>query len=261
MRKRADDEGTMADAPSLTSARILVVGASAGIGRAFAQHAADSGGRVCVTARRADKLAELEGCHPITGDITDPDDCRRVVAEAVEHLGGIDLLFHSAGAGIMGRIERPDPDGWAHVFAVNVIGPSVITAAALPHLSPDALVTFLSSESTGETRWGLSAYAATKAALDATIRSWRLEHPERRFQRIVMGATMPTEFGTPFGEADLTTAFDRWAATGVSMTFMETDNVGRHLADVMAVLLTHPTIDVPDLCLDPRGEAWTKEDT
>jgi NAD(P)-dependent dehydrogenase (short-subunit alcohol dehydrogenase family) len=251
----------MADAPSLTSARVLVVGASAGIGRAFAQHAASLGAQVCVTARRADKLAELDGCHPIAADITRPDDCHRIVAEAVEHLGAIDLVLHSAGAGIMGRIEQPDAERWAHAYAVNVIGPTLVTAAALPHLAPDALVSFLSSESTGETRWGLSGYAATKSALDATIRSWRLEHPERRFQRIVMGATMPTEFGDSFGEADLTTAFDRWAATGVSMTFMETDDVGRHLADVMAVLLSHPTIDVPDLCLDPRGEAWTKENT
>ena len=143
-------------------------------------------------------------------------------------------------------------------YAVNVIGPTAITAAALPHLAPDALVSFLSSESTTETRWGMSAYTAAKAALEATIRSWRVEHPERRFQRIVMGATMPTDFGNGFGEAVLTTAFDRWAAAGVSMTFMETDEVGRHLAETMAVLLAHPTIDVPDLCLDPRGEAWAQ---
>jgi hypothetical protein len=69
---------------------------------------------------------------------------------------------------------------------------------------------------------------------------------------------MPTDFGNGFGEAVLTTAFERWAAAGVSMTFMETDEVGRHLAEVMAVLLAHPTIDVPDLCLDPRGEPWAQ---
>jgi NAD(P)-dependent dehydrogenase (short-subunit alcohol dehydrogenase family) len=249
----------MADAPTLTSARILVVGASAGIGRAFAHHARAMGAQVCVTARRTDKLAELEGCHPITADITNADDCRRLVDEAAERLGAIDLIVHSAGFGTMAPIEDVDAATWAHIYAVNVIGPTAITAAALPHLSPDALVTFLSSESTGETRWGMSPYAASKSALDATIRAWRVEHPERRFQRIVMGATMPTDFGAGFDEAALTTAFARWAAAGVSMTFMETDEVGRHLAEVLAVLLTHPTIDVPDLCLDPRGEAWPKE--
>ncbi|MCU1484779.1 MAG: short-chain dehydrogenase/reductase [Actinomycetia bacterium] len=250
-------EGVLA----LTSARVLVVGASAGIGRAFAHHAAALGAQVCVTARRSDKLAELDGCHPVTADITDPDDARRVVDEAAAHLGAIDLLFHSAGAGTMARIEEPDAAAWARDYAVNVLGPTMVTAAALPHLSPDAIVSFLSSESVSETRWGMSAYTASKSALDATIRSWRLEHPERRFQRIVMGATMPTDFGIGFGEAVLTTAFERWAAAGVSMTAMETDDVGRHLAEVMAVLLAHPTIDVPDLCLDPRSEAWPKEKT
>jgi NAD(P)-dependent dehydrogenase (short-subunit alcohol dehydrogenase family) len=251
----------MADAPTLTSARLLVVGASAGIGRAFAHHAAAMGAQVCVTARRADKLAELEGCHAITADITDPADCRHLVDEVVERFGAIDLLFHAAGAGTMARIADADPAAWARDYAVNVIGPTRITAAALPHLAPDALVTFLSSESTGETRWGMSAYTASKAALDATIRSWRVEHPERRFQRIVMGATMPTDFGTGFGEEVLTTAFDRWAAAGVSMTSMETDDVGRHLAETLAVLLAHPDIDVPDLCLDPRGEPWPTKET
>src|SRR4051812_4283427 len=251
----------MADAPTLTSARVLVVGASAGIGRAFAHHAAAMGAQVCVTARRGDKLAELEGCRPIVADITDPEQCRRVVDEAVADLGVIDLLLHSAGAGTMAAIDHIDTAGWARDYAVNVLGPTCITAAALPHLAPDAIVSFLSSESTTETRWGMSAYTASKAALEATIRSWRVEHPERRFQRIVMGATMPTDFGNHFSEEVLTTAFERWASTGIAMTVMETDEVGRHLANTMAVLLAHPTIDVPDLTLDPRGEAWPQKET
>ncbi len=251
----------MADGPTLASARVLVVGASAGIGRAFAHHAAAMGAQVCVSARRADKLAEVEGCHGVAADITDAADCRRLVEDAVDRLGGLDLLLHSAGAGTMTAIEDADAAAWARDHAVNVIGPTLVTAAALPHLAPDGIVAFLSSESTGETRWGLSSYTASKAALDATIRSWRVEHPERRFQRIVMGATMPTDFGLGFAPDVLATAFDRWAAAGVSMTYMETDEVGRHLAETMAVLLAHPTIDVPDLCLDPRGEPWPQKET
>ena len=54
----------------------------------------------------------------------------------------------------------------------------------------------------------------------------------------------------------LGTAFERWMASGISMTAMETDDVGRHLSEVLAVLLAHPQIDVPDLTYDPRGEPW-----
>ncbi|MCU1377838.1 MAG: short-chain dehydrogenase/reductase [Acidimicrobiales bacterium] len=254
----------MADAPMLTSARVLVVGASSGIGRSFAHHAVTQGADVCVVARRADNLAalcaEAGGGHPIRADITEPDDCRRLVAEAADHLGGLDLILHSAGAGTLARIEEADADAWRRNYAVNALAPTLITAAALPHLAPDAVVAFLSSESTTETRWGMSAYTSSKAALEATIRSWRVEHPQRRFLRIVMGATMPTDFGTSFDASTLGTAFERWMAAGVSMTAMETDDVGRHLAETLAVILAHPTIDVPELCLDPRGEAWTQEE-
>ena len=245
---------------TLKGARVLVIGASAGIGRAVACAAIGQGADVCVTARRKDALAELcaeaGGGTVVAGDLTDAGDCARIVDEAAGAMGAIDLILHAAGTGTMARIGEPDPAAWAMDHAVNVIGPTMLTAAALPHLAADAIVAFLSSESTGETRWGLSSYTASKAALDATIRSWRVEHPERRFLRIVMGATMPTEFGSNFGQEVLGTAFERWAAAGVSMTFMETEEVGRHLAETFAVLLAHPTIDVPDLCLDPRGEAW-----
>ena len=242
---------------SLDGARVVVVGASAGIGRALAEHAAAQGARVVVSARRADKLRELAGCHAVPADISDQEACRRLVDEAVAHLGGsIDVLVHSAGVGTLAPIEKADAASWVRDYTVNVVGPTCITAAALPHLSEHAVVSFLSSESTAETRWGMSAYASSKAALDATIRAWRTEHPERRFQRIVMGATMPTDFGVNFDGETLGIAFERWTAGGISMTAMETDDVGRHLSELLAVFLAHPQIDVPDLTYDPRGEPW-----
>ena len=241
---------------TLDGARLVVVGASAGIGRAVAEHAAKQGARVVVSARREDKLAEVAGCHPIAADITDDGQCRRLVAGAVAHLGAIDVLLHCAGVGTLAPIADADARSWIRDYTVNVVGPTVITAAALPHLAEHAIVSFMSSESTAETRWGMSAYASSKAALDATIRAWRTEHPERRFQRIVMGATMPTDFGVNFDAEVLGTAFERWTASGISMTAMETDDVGSHLSEVLGVFLAHPQIDVPDLTYDPRGEPW-----
>lgn len=250
-------------APSLASARVLVVGASAGIGRAFARHALAQGADVCAAARRTEQLADLcrtaGAGHALTADVTQPEQCRRLVHEAAAEMGGgIDLVLYCAGAGTLAPIIDADPAVWQRSYQVNVIGPTLVCATALPLLSPDGLVAFLSSESVSETRWGLSSYAASKAALDATIRSWRVEHPERRFLRVIMGATMPTDFGNSFDMRVLTTAIDRWVAGGVSMTAMETDDVGRHLAEVLGVVLAHPGIDVPDLCLDPRGEAWQR---
>ncbi len=250
----------MAEAPTLASARILVIGASSGIGRAFAHNAIAQGAQVCVVARRLDKLADLcgdaAGGHPIVGDVTDPDDCRRLVLEAADLMGGFELVLYAAGAGTMAPIIETDPEDWRFDHAVNVLGPTMVCAAALPLLATDGLVAFVSSESGSELRWGLSSYASSKAALDTTIKAWRMEHPERRFQRIVMGGTSPTEFADSFDPDLLGTALARWMASGTPITVMETDDVGRHLAELMAVFLAHPDIDVPDLRLAPRGEAW-----
>jgi NAD(P)-dependent dehydrogenase (short-subunit alcohol dehydrogenase family) len=250
----------MVDGPTLTSARVLVVGASAGIGRSFARHALALGAHVCVSARREKLLVELcrqaGSGHPIAGDITVSEDCRRIVAEAAGYLGGLDLVVCAAGYGTLAPIAAADPDVWRRTYEVNVIGPTLICGAALPLLSTDGLMSFVSSEASTETRWGLSAYAASKAALDAAIRFWRHEHPERRFQRVIMGATHPTEFGQGFDHDVLGIAFERWVASGISMTMMEADEVGRHLAEVLGVILAHPGVDVPDICLDPRGQPW-----
>jgi NAD(P)-dependent dehydrogenase (short-subunit alcohol dehydrogenase family) len=241
---------------SLDGTRMLVVGASAGIGRALARHAAADGATVAAVARRSEKLAELEGCTAIVADIRDADACRRVVEQAVEALGTIDLLVHAVGIGALTRIEHAEAGAWASMYAVNVIAPTLVTAAALPHLSPDAIVSFLSSASTLEPHWGMGLYTASKAALESTIRSWRLEHPDRRFQRVVMGTTVPTDFPAQFDPELLAVAFDRWERSGLSGGLMNADQVGRHLADTYAVLLTHPEIDVPDITYDGRGKPW-----
>jgi NAD(P)-dependent dehydrogenase (short-subunit alcohol dehydrogenase family) len=246
--------------PTLDGRRVLAVGASTGIGRAFAAAAMADGATVCVAARRRDLLeklcAETGTGTPIVADVADAADCRRIVDEAVAAMGGIDLLVFTVGAGRLSHIAEPDPEDWLRSYSVNTLGPVLVTAAALPHLVPDALVAFTSSESASETRWGMSSYQASKSALDSTIKSWRNEHPERRFMRIVMGATIGTDFGSEFDNDLLTVAFERWMANGISMTLMEADNVGRHLAEVLAVALAHATVDIPDLVVDPRGQAW-----
>ena len=250
----------MTPVPTLHDARVLVVGGSSGIGRAIAVHAARAGAQVCVAARRSAELAAVcndsSRSHAITADVTVAPDCERIIAESVMAMGGIDLVVYAAGTGTLARLVDADPEAWHRDYAVNVIGPTLVCGAALPVLAPNGLVSFISSEAVTETRWGLSSYSASKAALDATIRSWRVEHPERRFQRIVMGATIGTDFGTGFDMELITAGMDRWVSAGVSMTMMDADDVGQQLTEVFAVLLAHPQIDVPDLCLDPRSDAW-----
>ncbi len=248
----------MIEGPTLVSRRVLVVGTSSGIGRAVARHAMALGADVCVAARREASLIDLcveaGGGTYVAGDVTDPDACHRIVDAAAHQLGGLDVVVYSAGGGVVGPISEADAGQWAADYAVNVIGATQITAAALAHLRPDGLVAFVSSETTSEPRWGMSSYTASKAALDASIQSWRLEHPERRFTRIVMGPTMPTDFAGGFDHRLLATALHRWRDAGIPSTQMETDHVGRQLAGFLALLMNQPEVDVPDMTVGPRGD-------
>ncbi len=247
----------MSESPTLKGRRVLVVGASAGIGAAFARSAAAAGADVCVSARRLDRLQELceelGSGHAIAADVTDAAACAALVHTAVERLGGLDLVLYSAGTAVLAPLGRADAEAWRSSYEVNVVGPALVAQAAVGHLSDEGLIAFLSSESVHEFRWGLGTYAASKAALNTAIQYWRNEHPDRRFSRVIIGATMPTDFGNNFTDPELLTeALERWSSSGIAMTAMETSDVGRHLAELMGVVLAHPEIDVPDLYLDAR---------
>src|SRR5947207_1533325 len=86
---------------SLEGRRVLVVGASAGIGYELGMAASGRGASVVFTARRKDRLesavAKTTGGYAVTGDVTVPEECERIVADAVGHLGGLDLVVYSAG--------------------------------------------------------------------------------------------------------------------------------------------------------------------
>jgi NAD(P)-dependent dehydrogenase (short-subunit alcohol dehydrogenase family) len=227
----------VSDSPTLKGRRILVVGASAGIGAAFARSAASDGADVCVSARR---LELVEACGAL-------------VDTAVERLGGLDLVLYSAGTAVLAPLVSAGADAWRASYEVNVVGPALVAQAAVPHMSTEGMVAFISSEAVHEYRWGMGTYAASKAALDTAIKYWRNEHTDRRFCRIVMGATMPTDFGNNFVDPELlNTALEKWMADGLTMTAMDTSDVGQHLAELMGVVLAHPEIDVPDLYLDAR---------
>ena len=110
----------------------IVTGASSGIGAATARALSDAGVRVAGGARRVDRL---DTDVALELDVTDPQSCERFVAEAVERLGGLDILFNNAGLAL-GRYpfsESNEEDEHA-VFETNVNGLVRMTRLCLPHL-------------------------------------------------------------------------------------------------------------------------------
>jgi len=237
---------------------VLVVGASSGIGAALARAVAAGGGQVAVSARRSDRLEELVAQmgtgYAVPGDATDPDDARRVADAAATALGGLDLMVYVAGFGVLQPLVETDPDTWTDVFRVNVVGANLAAAAALDHLGPDGIAAFVSSRTVDDANPMFATYSATKAALDQCIRVWRHEHPDRRFVRIVMGNTAPTEFADHMRPERLGEALEAWQGLGIPGGMMDVDDVGRALAEALAVALDHPGIDSSEIRFDARPD-------
>ncbi|MDX1658549.1 MAG: SDR family oxidoreductase [Nitriliruptorales bacterium] len=121
----------------LDGRRVLVTGASSGIGESTARAVAGAGGAVALLARSEDKLAALAdelGGVAVPADVTDVDATRRAVDDAADRLDGLDAIVNSAGVVRPAPVSEGDPSDWQLMFDVNVLGLLVATQAAIPHL-------------------------------------------------------------------------------------------------------------------------------
>ena len=238
--------------------RVLVVGASSGIGAAAAAAARRAGAEVAISARRADKLealaADIGGAHVLPGDAADPEAAKSIVNRAAEQLGGLDLVLYAAGFGVLQPLAECDPETWQSIYGVNVIGANLVAGAAIEHLGVGGIMAFVSSRTVEDANGLFSPYAASKAALDHCIRTWRVEHPDRRFVRIVMGNCQPTEFANHMGLELIGDALALWQKQGIPGGLMHVDDVAACLMETLAVSLDHPSIDASEIKLDARVE-------
>lgn len=202
--------------------RVLVIGASAGIGRVIGQRICNAGAHVAFASRRKAACDEAAGEAAGTAiglacDVTREEDCQRVVAETVEQLGGLDDIVYSAGAISLVALDTADASWWRNTFETNVMGAALVTRYALPHLKQaSGSMIYLSSVSSTGAAWpGVGVYTATKAALNRMVETWRVEHPEVGFVRIFVGPTADAGTGTNFDMSALE-QMGRWAALGVA---------------------------------------------
>jgi NAD(P)-dependent dehydrogenase (short-subunit alcohol dehydrogenase family) len=195
--------------------KIVVVGASSGLGRCIGIALAQRGDDVALLARRLDMLTDAAkeagpGTLAIACDVTDEASCRAAIDDAAAGLGAIDGLVYAAGVGSLARLAETDAATWRRTLETNVMGAGLVTAAALPHLTASrGVAAYLSSVSASSpTPWpGLGAYIASKAALEKLVDAWRVEHPAVGFTRVTVGdcgggeGDALTQFATGWDEA------------------------------------------------------------
>jgi NADP-dependent 3-hydroxy acid dehydrogenase YdfG len=164
--------------------RVVVTGASSGIGDATARLFRQRGWDVVGVARRADRLEALAaetGVHPVVGDVTDQADVDRIRDE-VAALGPVNALINNAGGAFgAASVELSDPEDWRAMFDVNVLGTKRMITAMLPLLRDaaraDGVADILSITSVAghEVYESGGGYNAAKFAEHALMAVLRLE--------------------------------------------------------------------------------------
>jgi NAD(P)-dependent dehydrogenase (short-subunit alcohol dehydrogenase family) len=162
----------------------VVIGGNSGIGLAVAQEFAREGARVLISGRDSITLkaaAEAIGSGALArcSDVRNLREISSLFAEIRASLARIDVLFVSAGVGVVRPIEQVSEGDWDHVLDTNVKGAFFCVKAALPLMDRGSAVVLTGSvaarlgESTG------SVYAASKAAVRSLGRSFAAELVDR----------------------------------------------------------------------------------
>jgi 3-hydroxy acid dehydrogenase / malonic semialdehyde reductase len=141
----------------------IVTGASSGIGKATAAALAAAGVKVAGGARRVERL-ETEVALEL--DVIDPQSCERFVEQAVEQLGGLDILFNNAGLAL-GRYPFTDSneDDEHAVFETNVNGLVRMTRLCLPHIRDGGHIVNMGSVAGRQAYENGASYVASKFAV------------------------------------------------------------------------------------------------
>lgn len=160
---------------NLAGMRLLVTGASEGIGRAIAKEAVKRGCRVLAVARKqpdldslaAEVIAEGGKLEVLAGDITRGDDHRAMADAMTARFGGADVLVNNAGIGATGHFMDSDPDTLRRIFETNYFGTVELIRVFIPLLKAGNRPAIVNISSVlGRKGWpGRSLYSASKFAL------------------------------------------------------------------------------------------------
>ncbi|MBK9179347.1 MAG: SDR family oxidoreductase [Acidimicrobiales bacterium] len=165
----------------LIGKRVLVTGASRGIGEATARRFAAVGATVALAARSADAIAALAAefggtAHPV--DLAEPAQVDGFVARVEREAGGpVDVLVNNAGVELTGPFTATAPDDIQRLYQLNLVTPVQLCHQAIPRMTErgGGRIVNVSSAAASVATAGIVAYASSKAGLSSFARALDLE--------------------------------------------------------------------------------------
>lgn len=196
----------------LTGKVAIVTGSTSGMGRDTAYVLAGEGAKVVVVGRREDRAKEVvekikdDGGEAIyvVADMTNDEDVANIVDKTVEEFGTVDILFNNAGVITFKDTQAIDKEEWNRVFQVNVYAPLLLAQKVAPIMKEKGEGYIINTSSVAGTaaRWGVSAYTASKHAMNGLTKALARDlGPEIRVNAILPGA-IQTEMLDSAGGAD-----------------------------------------------------------
>lgn len=183
---------------SLTDQTVVVIGGGAGIGAAVAALAQSQVARVVAISRSGGATA---GVDPIAVDVCD----RAALAMALERVGSIDHVVHTAGARFGSvPLERLDEDALSLAFDTKLFSALRAVRRALPHLSVNASITFTSDQLSRKYGVGTLVNGVVNAAVEAAGKHLAKELAPRRVNVITPGVVDTDVWGEPGSATRLT---------------------------------------------------------
>lgn len=193
---------------------VVITGASSGLGEATARLLSAKGASVVLGARRSDRIEALADelkakggqALAITTDVTQPDQVQRLVDQAVETFGRVDVIINNAGLMPHSPLERRKLDDWNRTIDVNLKGVLYGIAAALPHMQAQKSghIINVSSVAGHKVSPGGAVYSATKTAVRVLSEGLRQEvKPYNIRTTVISPGAVATELPNSATEADV----------------------------------------------------------
>ena len=163
---------------------VVITGSSMGIGKAIAEKLAAKGARLVLNSRgeilleevRKDFVSRGHEVLTVPADVANLEDCKKIVAAAIQRFGRIDYLINNAGVNMRGRVEDILPEALSMIMDINYNGALFMTRLCLPHLKASrGGVLFVSSVAGIHGLPLYAPYSAAKMALRALAEGLRSE--------------------------------------------------------------------------------------